>query len=365
MGNRWSGKKATPEEIQKKVDSVWEQAQTELVGSIAKVLAEPQPNFSWDRVPQLDQPINPATGHIYQGMNKLRLDSVAMHYLHQNKSFDNRFVGFSQAKKLGLKMKKGSKGIPILVYKTHGVKKESDPKTGEKVETIYKLPKPFRSYHFVFHISSFENAPPPPAVDVFLKNTSPFVDHVKLDQMISNVTRELGVELVHSGKDQAFFNRQSGIIHLPHKELFNNRESYYSVAFHELSHATAVDTVVGRPYYDSDHDYAVEELVAEISAHMLRNKTFMIDAPPKLDANYINTYLNQCNSPANDLMNAVITAEKTSNRIIELSGMKPELEMYRQAVEEVHSGYFEIACENLNQAELQVRELKLRSTIDL
>ena len=83
--------------------------------------------------------VNFITGVAYSGKNQMELLESGFS--------DLRFLTFNQARKAGLKVKKGSKGIPLVRIV---VKEVMNPKTG-KLEKK-KLPKGFT----VFNISQTE-----------------------------------------------------------------------------------------------------------------------------------------------------------------------------------------------------------------
>lgn len=75
-----------------------------------------------------------------------------------------------------------------------------------------------------------------------------------------------GVAISHGG-DRAYYAPVRDAVQLPFPETFITREAYYAVALHELAHATAHPTRLGRPTGPrGSRAYAFEELVAELAA---------------------------------------------------------------------------------------------------
>jgi antirestriction protein ArdC len=79
-----------------------------------------------------------------------------------------------------------------------------------------------------------------------------------------------GAQIEHGGF-AAFYNPAEDRIQLPERELFADAGTYYATALHELTHWSGhparLDRSLGRRFGESA--YAMEELVAEISAAFL------------------------------------------------------------------------------------------------
>ncbi|AZS26298.1 DUF1738 domain-containing protein [Vibrio anguillarum] len=358
-------KKASPEEIAKRIDGVWEASCEQLYQSF--IDDKSTTNHAPNQIPQIHIPINPSTGKHFHGINRKLLANASKNEIDSKGStqWDNRYLGFAQAKAMGLKMKKGSKGIPVLVYQTHKEAKETDPKSGKEQKSLVKLARPYRSYHTVFAMNCFENAPPMPSLDLFLKKQSPFSEINNLEKFIENTAKALNVTLKTSIADKAFYSAENSEVHLPNKDLFENPLSYYTVACHELGHASNILPELYRGETGkTPATYAKEELVAEFTAHNIMQKLH-IQAPTKLDSQYLKLYISQCDNPKEDLINALFTSEKISNRLIELSGMQPEIKIYNELVEDIQKTHFELACENILSANKKEIEIKDNVSISL
>jgi len=84
---------------------------------------------------------NKKTGHFYSGSNLKRLNARK----DLEKWSSNEWMTFVQAKELGMKIKKGSKGTPILVLKRFTPKEQKensekkDSYTYKKTSTVFNL----------------------------------------------------------------------------------------------------------------------------------------------------------------------------------------------------------------------------------
>ena len=101
----------------------------------------------------------------------------------------------------------------------------------------------------------------------------------EIEQFVKNIK---GLDLRHSNQGRCYYSPQLDYVHMTEKKGFLNVAdksasfNYYSVLFHELSHWTGHKSRTARfeknmKYFkdDAQLEYALEELVAEISANML------------------------------------------------------------------------------------------------
>ena len=58
------------------------------------------------------------------------------------------------------------------------------------------------------------------------------------DELIGVISRNMQVEILHDGGNQAFYNQQQDQIHLPVPGCFEADYAYNTTALHELAHAT-------------------------------------------------------------------------------------------------------------------------------
>ncbi|ACH64667.1 zincin-like metallopeptidase domain-containing protein [Aliivibrio fischeri] len=323
---------AKKNQVANRINDIWEDEFNLLFESFKKELDEPRADNGWTAVPELAMPINAQTGRFYSGINAVNLDRHLLNNLHESGEWDNRFIGFNQAKNIGLKMRKGSKGVKVLLYKTH---KEVKDKDGTK--TLEKLEKPYRSYQTVFHMSCFTNAPPMPTLEDLNLNNKPFEKDSAIETFIKKSTEKMNVEVIFSHCDSAHYSPKNHAIQMPLPALFRSKSAFYGVTLHEMGHATAHKSCMNRDVKPKqgetkDQAYAREELVAEFTSYMLGKKLFR-DIDHKLDAHYLSSYLKDCQAPKQDFVDSLFQAERCSNFIIESSGMKPEIEAYKTQIE--------------------------------
>ena len=190
------------------------------------------------------------------------------------------YLTFNQCKALGGSIKKGAKSRFVVFYTTSSTsrKKVKDEQTGEETEvTVTKhYDMPVLKWYRVFHISDCEG------IESKLTDsdkgetyeTSP-IDNA--EEVISDyLGREQGLTFKNDeASNRAYYSREYDEVRVPMITQFKEVEEYYSTAFHELTHSTAIEKrcnrvseVKGVSFF-GNANYSREELVAEIGAAML------------------------------------------------------------------------------------------------
>ncbi|NRB58295.1 MAG: DUF1738 domain-containing protein, partial [Salinicola sp.] len=243
----------------------------------------------WDpssRTPLI--PRNAVSGRQYSGINVPLLWDMA-----DKCGFSqDRWLTFRQAKEAGGTVRKGERSTLACFYKP--MKREIVDDAGEPVLDEEGNPRE-RSFAILrgfnlFNVDQCDGLPdevtnpPPTSVEGF--------DSVNaLDDFID----DCGIKVTHSldREHAAYYPRQDRVL-LPAKERFHDADSYYSVALHELTHATGHETRLARigitdPEPFGSDRYALEELVAQLGSAFLcghfgiRNEAF--------DAAYIASWI--------------------------------------------------------------------------
>lgn len=148
----------------------------------------------------------------------------------------------------------GDWGTRIVFYRPI-TKTKVDPSSGDEKEDKFFL---MRSYT-VFSADQVEGAE---KFQVVESGPGEIVlpDFAPADELIKATEAD-----IRHGGEQAFYHRLGDYIQLPHTHRFNPVGSYYETAFHELAHWSE-----SRLGWDNDaHGYAMNELVAEMSASFL------------------------------------------------------------------------------------------------
>ncbi|WP_312405459.1 zincin-like metallopeptidase domain-containing protein [Rhizobium sp.] len=217
-----------------------------------------------------------STGEPYRGINVLLLWIASAAYGFQH----DRFMTYKQAQELGGQVRKGEKGSGIVKYGT--ITRSVD--NGRGVDEDREIP--FLKGYTVFNVSQIEGLPN----EYYAAPTPrPEIERIEqADQFIANT----GAVIRHEG-DKAYYLPALDLIKMPPIQAFKDKESYYSILFHETSHWTGSASRLDRIKSTDmrSKDYAFEELVVEIAACFLCSD-LQITATLRLEsASYISSWL--------------------------------------------------------------------------
>jgi antirestriction protein ArdC len=251
-------------------------------------------------------PMNLISKKPYRGMNVFLL--AMMGYA------SPYFVTFNQAKKLGGKVKKGQKGLPVVYWNWVDVNKDKDGKTLDKPKKIPRL-----RYYTVFNVDQcegFEDKIPA----IVTRDFNPIEEG---EAIIANMPNRPTME---EGVARAYYMPATDTVNMPRKELFNGDAEYYSVAFHELIHSTGHASRINRKEvtdgkFFGSHDYSVEELVAEMGAVFLCNE-IGLESTFDNSLAYLKSWLGKLKDDTKMLITASGRAQKAADYILD---RKPEV----------------------------------------
>jgi antirestriction protein ArdC len=224
-------------------------------------------------------PRNPSTTKTYHGINTLTLWAAG-----RNKKYASSYwATYRQWEELGARVRKGERGTMIILYKDVSVEAE-DAETGERMVDYRRIARPY----YVFNAAQ---------VDGWKEPLSVFGGIVVTHQELENFIAATGAD-IRRGETPSYL-QASDYISMPPKERFGGTptspptETYYSTVFHELIHWTGHWARLGRNLSGrfGTHDYAMEELVAELGAAYLCAEFFVLHMPRNDHAAYIGEWL--------------------------------------------------------------------------
>lgn len=248
-------------------------------------------------------PINPTTGKEYRGVNILMLWGAA-----EEKRFTtNEWATFKQWSYHKQTIRKGEKQNLIVFYDK--MVKENDK--GEEVQI------PFLKASYVFNrcqLQGYKYVEPEERPMLFNRINA-------ADNFINNTKA-----IIHNTGDRAFYRRSSDEIYLPPDIMFTGsetqtpEEAYYATAFHELAHWTGSPTRLNRQFGKrfGDQDYAMEELVAEMSAAFTSVKNDITDAPRADHAQYLANWLSVLKQDNRAILTAASKAQEATDFLFKL-----------------------------------------------
>jgi antirestriction protein ArdC len=195
-------------------------------------------------------------GTPYRGMNVLLLWGEAM-----DKGYAAPiWMTYKQAQELGGQVKKGEHGS-LVVYANTVTKTE----TGDDGQDIERE-IPFMKGYTVFNVDQVDGLPTHYYAQPV--NPLPLSERIEAADAFISAT---GAEIRHGG-NSAFYAPSRDVVQMPPFEAFQDKESYYATALHELTHWTKAEKRLNRDFGRQrfgDEGYAREELVAELGAAFL------------------------------------------------------------------------------------------------
>ena len=225
-------------------------------------------------------PYNGVTGYPYRGSNLL-----ALLLFHGGAHRDPRWAGFRQIAQAGGGVRKGEKGVPILVAVTnHGRGRRSDPKPddsdperegrepqteaeGESGNGERKWGRARTTWctHHIFNFEQADGLPPEPEGPQAAPES-------EAERNLAAIAGGTGIRVVHAPHATPSYNRIDDSIRMPDRDRFDSGDHYRGTLLHELAHATGHPSRLKR-WTDAraertKAEYAEEELRVEIAAVM-------------------------------------------------------------------------------------------------
>ncbi|PSG90868.1 zincin-like metallopeptidase domain-containing protein [Aurantibacter aestuarii] len=251
------------------------------------------------------------------------------------------FLTFKQIEKHNGKLKKGSKGSPVVyftvLYKiqladrnidfgTYNAKKASEFAKKNNINPMLIQELPILKYYNVFNGSDIEN------IDFDLDNFKIGYIEEELPTSKNNKVLEIPEAIIENypkpapsysfGGDKASFSPMRDLIKMPHLVDFETPQDYYRTFLHELSHSTGLASRLDRDFTGrfGSKKYAFEELIAEWGAVFLSAEAGIIFHNNKNHAEYIknwNSVLTHIKDDNKFVMRACTQAQKLTDFILQ------------------------------------------------
>ena len=174
------------------------------------------------------------------------------------------YASFKQWKDLGGHIKKGAKAEMVVFWKIIDVEEKNDK--GE----IEKKKLPLLRYYNVFHISQVDGVEP-----LKEKLNTEIEPIEEADRIIKEYVDREHITFKECISDKAFYRPMTDTVVVPLKEQYKNINSFYQVAFHEITHSTGAQNRLDRDIKElapfGSEIYSKEELVAELGSAFLIN----------------------------------------------------------------------------------------------
>jgi antirestriction protein ArdC len=249
-------------------------------------------------------PRNAITGHRYAGMNvwALAFTALAKGYA------TNGWLTFNQARKRGMMVQKGQKAVPVYFMATLHKKPK---RAGDEPEKFFVA-----RLFFVFNLDQVADLPGHEGTRAKLirKMVAPVAAFEPIDAAEELVARS-GAKIIRA--EDAWYQPERDVIGMPRPTSFKKgAEGYYPVLFHELSHWTGHASRLDRKLVGNHArtEYAMEELVAELSAAFLSHQ-IGLDHTSRA-ASYLASWLRALKENPDALARAASLAQKAADFLL-------------------------------------------------
>lgn len=245
-------------------------------------------------------PQNAATGARYRGINTLILGMSMLAFA----SGDPRWATYKQASARGWQVRKGSRGTTGFFYKRIEIGDSEGPEDEDR--RVIPMLRAFT----LFHASQIEGIPPYVAPSA---EQAPWRE----PEAAALIARNSGAT-IRFGGDRAFYSPGTDHVQLPPPHAFRSPAAFASVELHELGHWTGHESRLNRDLTRKfgSHDYAREELRAELAQVMLCAELAIEDCDFSNGAAYIADWLGKLRDDKREVFRAASDAQRIADYLL-------------------------------------------------
>ena len=247
-------------------------------------------------------PRNAATGQRYRGINVLTLGMSGLAF----SSGDPRWATYKQAEDRGWQVRRGERGTTGYFFKRLELRDDSGPEDAE--DAVRRIPL-LRAFT-LFHASQIDGIPAyvPPTVA-----EAPWRAPEAAEIVLTN-----SGAVIRTGGDRAFYSPATDHIQMPPKAAFATALGYCGVLIHEMSHWSGASSRLNRDLRSSfgSHDYAREELRAEIGQVMVCAELGIADVDFSNNATYVASWLEKLRSDRKEIFRAAADAQRIADYLL-------------------------------------------------
>jgi antirestriction protein ArdC len=260
----------------------------------------------WSEDPNAGCPTNAVSRKPYRGINNLILSL---------KNYNSKwFATYNQWQSLGYQVRKGEKGIPIILFKP--IHKVIINNNGEEETQSFILMRMWS----VFHISQVDGDKGP------FQTTTQHTKHHFMDYEPAEKAIAATKANIHYNGEYASYSPKYDFIQMPPKELFKEIHEFYGTLTHELIHWTGHKSRLNRLNKLArfgNESYAIEELIAELGSSFLLAE---LDIPQSNDLSNVTAYLAHWLKILKQDHTAIFTAASAASKAVDfiLSFSQPQ-----------------------------------------
>ncbi|NKL21166.1 ArdC family protein [Rhizobium leguminosarum] len=245
-----------------------------------------------------------ATGEAYRGINVLMLWLASEVCGYE----ENAWMTYRQAQDLGGQVRKGEKGALVVKYGTFTPRERED----DDERAI-----PFLKGYTVFNVEQIENLP-----ERFYRPTEELpatpVPHL---ETVETFVRNSDAAVSYGGTNACYRPAVDDIL-MPDRERFVSEVHLYSTLLHEMSHWSGAKHRLDRDLSGrfGSESYAIEELVAELTASFLCADLGVAHDPRDNTATYLESWLKVLKNDKRAIITAAAKAQSAADYLHGLRG---------------------------------------------
>jgi antirestriction protein ArdC len=247
-------------------------------------------------------PCNATTGMRYRGINTLVLGMSPLAFA----DGDPRWATYKQATDRGWQVRKGSRGTTAYFFKRIEVRDTAAAPDNEDRTKRIPLLRAFT----LFHASQIDGVPDfvPPTIA-----EAPWRAPEATETIVAN-----SKAVVRIGGDRAFYSPTTDHIQMPPREAFHSASGWSSTIVHELAHWSGAEARLNRDLRNSfgSHDYAREELRAELSMCLVAAEINLEDCDFANSASYLASWLEKLRSDRKEIFRAAADAQRIADYLL-------------------------------------------------
>jgi antirestriction protein ArdC len=252
-----------------------------IVAAIERVSAEDF-RLPWHRSGMSSiQPRNALIKNPYRGINIVSLWVAAEVHQYPHAVW----ASYKQWQELGAQVRKGERSSLVVFYKEYETEPDPQDEDDDGKRCVAR-------HSAVFNVVQVEG---------FLLPDTPTTSTIERDSAADAFFAATGADIRHGG-ERAFYRPAADFIQMPDERLFRGsrygspKENYYCVLAHELTHWTGHEKRLKRELGKrfGDHQYAAEELIAEMGSAFICAELGICPQPRLDHAQYLKHWLALC-----------------------------------------------------------------------
>lgn len=238
------------------------------------------------------------------------------------------WLTYRQARQIGGYVKQGAKGETVLFWQFKARKRSDEGQAEDEQTTTGRAGYVVARSYTVFNATQCE-LPEQWAARVKEGQGELGPEREPIDACERIVAGMPGRPKINTGGDRAFYRPSMDEVTMPERERFAAQALYYSVLFHELTHATGHAGRLGRAGVTEavgfgSTNYSKEELVAEMGAAFLCGVAGIENRTVDTSAAYIKGWLKKLKDDPKMVVLAASQAQRAADYI--LGAARPDAE---------------------------------------